>query len=613
MLVGPVFGREVVTVPRRARLYVARTAYVAALLVLISTAWLVLTGTQQVRHVGDFARFGSALFQLLAPLQLALAVIFSALLAASAVAQEKDRRTLILLLLTRLSNHELVLGKLLASLLMVLVMLAAALPVFMIAALFGGISYGQIARAFGVTLASGLVAGSLGSTIALWGQKTFQALALTALALVGWVASWEVVASGGLGAAWAGIPADTWAASFSPVRAILSATRTTVQPEPGLGALGSPVYVFLCVAAALAVVLNGVAIWRVRIWNPSREVRRQQAPADATIWGAEHDLQRAADTKTEGEEERSVHAAPGKTRRVWNNPVLWREICTWAYGRKVQVIRLSYILMIVAAFFVLRSIIASYDPAGAATIIPPIAQPLAPVLVVSLLLINALAVTSLTSERDGRALDVLLTTDLSAREIIFGKLGGVFYITREMVLAPMLLCIYVWYEGQSLAGNPFLSLESLIYLLISLLVLATFAAMLGIHSAMTYSNSRSAIGVSLGTILFLVIGIATCLRMMIAFSGSFQFQLAPFLAFMVGGTIGLFSALGVRNPSSAILLASLIAPTATFYALTSFLLQKPAPVFFATVLTYGFATAAMLVPALYEFDIATGRTTGGEE
>src|SRR3546814_9482688 len=52
---------------------------------------------------------------ILAPLQLALALFFSALLAASGVSQEKDRRTLILLLLTNLTNSELVLGKLLRS------------------------------------------------------------------------------------------------------------------------------------------------------------------------------------------------------------------------------------------------------------------------------------------------------------------------------------------------------------------------------------------------------------------------------------------------------------------------------------------------------------------
>ena len=177
MFIGPVFTRELVTAPRRMRFYVARAIYVAALLTLVSTAWLLLTGTQEVRSIGDMARFGAMAFQLLAPLQLALVLFFSALLTASAVAQEKDRRTLVLLLMTRLSNSELVLGKLLSSLLQVFVLLAAAFPLFMLIALFGGISLSQIAWVFAVTFATALAAGSIGSTLALWREKTFQTLA----------------------------------------------------------------------------------------------------------------------------------------------------------------------------------------------------------------------------------------------------------------------------------------------------------------------------------------------------------------------------------------------------------------------------------------------------
>ena len=101
MFIGPVFHRELVTAPRRPRLYLLRTAYVGGLLVLMFTAWLVLTGTHEVRNVSDFARFGSTVFQLLTVVQLALAVFFSALFTAAAVSQEKDRKTLILLLLTQ--------------------------------------------------------------------------------------------------------------------------------------------------------------------------------------------------------------------------------------------------------------------------------------------------------------------------------------------------------------------------------------------------------------------------------------------------------------------------------------------------------------------------------
>ncbi|HEX7376637.1 MAG TPA: ABC transporter permease subunit, partial [Pirellulales bacterium] len=184
MLAGPVFTRELVTAPRRARLYVARSAYVLALLVLLTTAWQVLAGTQEVRNLGDLARFGATVFAILAPLQLAVTTFFAALAAASAVAAEKDRQTLTLLLLTHLSNLELVLGKLMAAMLNVFTLILAALPLFMLLSLLGGVSFEQIGRVFAVTVASAFAAGSLGSTLALWREKTFQTLAMTAMALV---------------------------------------------------------------------------------------------------------------------------------------------------------------------------------------------------------------------------------------------------------------------------------------------------------------------------------------------------------------------------------------------------------------------------------------------
>jgi hypothetical protein len=138
-------------------------------------------------------------------------------------------------------------------------------------------------------------------------------------------------------------------------------------------------------------------------------------------------------------------------------------------------------------------------------------------------------------------------------------------------------------------------------------------ATLGIHTGITYINSRNAVAVSLGTLFFLLVGVATCMRIMMSFSGSFELQLTPFLVFMVGGAIAMFVALGLRNPSAAIGWASLACPAFTFVAITSFLQQQTLGVFLIVAATYGFTTAAMLVPAIFEFDVATGRTTGGGE
>jgi len=619
LFLGPVFIREALTTPRRPQLYVFRAIYVSVLLVLMCTAWLVLAGTQTVRNVGDMARFGSILFQILSPLQLALMVFLAAMVAASAVSQEKARRTLILLLMTRMSNLELVLGKLSASLLPVLAMWAAALPVFLLMTLFGGVSFAQVGRVFAVTLMTALVAGSLGSTIALWREKTFQTLAMTALVLVLWLAVWEAVYAVLPWERVAGLPLQTWLAGLSPVRAILLACQPQISLPEVAWTVQDGVVLFLLVSLLGVVAVNALAVLRARVWNPSREVRPGQAEQSSaeSIWGARYDLARQAvgGGSAEAEAARSAHVdarvrtARAATRRVWDNPVLWREVCTWAYGRKVLVIRAAYVLLfaMAAAGLYLALAQAAGGSGDDPTLIPPAARPLAPFLLVSLVLVNALAVTSVTNERDGQALDLLLVTDLSPKEFVFGKLWGVFWVTKEMVLLPMLLCGYVWWRGG-------LSLENLTYVLLGLAVMYVFVNMLGLHCGMNYANSRTAIGVSLGVVFFLFLGVVTCMLLMVSFSGSFQTQLGPFLAFTLGGTVGLFAVLGYRNPSQAMQLATLALPLATFYSITSFLLGKPLAVFLVTVVTYGFTTAAMMIPGIYEFDIAMGRTkTPGEE
>ena len=624
-MIGPVFNRELATAPRRPRHFLQRSVYVLALLILICTAWFVLAGTQIIQNVGDMARFGSALFQILAPLQLALVIFLAAFGVGSAVAQEKDRRTLILLLMTRLTNGELVLGKLFASLLEVLVMLTAAVPVFLFVTLLGGVSLGQVLRVFLVTFATAFAAGSLGSTLALWREKTFQTISMTALALVLWGGLWEIVYSGFAFDSLAGIDCKIWATGFSPLRAILVAAMPRVASGPIWALFGDGVNLYLTLSLSIAVALNVWAILRVRVWNPSREVRpgQEDSAEAASIWGVEHDLQlkpagEAIDSTDSAEEARSSHVdarqrtTSSKTRRVWDNPVLWREVCTWAYGRKVMLIRLAYLLLFGLASAGLYG--ATQDPAsavraaGMGAIVPATANMLGLFFLVSLVIVNALAVNSITNERDALALDLLLVTDLSPREFIFGKLGGVMWVTKEMIVLPMALCGYLWWSGS-------LSSENLVFLVGGLSVMNVFVTMLGIHCGMTYANSRTAIGVSLGTVFFLFVGVVTCLAIMISFSGSFHVQYAPFLAFIGGGSVGLYVALGFRNPSAAIMWSSLLLPIATFFAIVSFVLGNRELTIFCVISgMYGFTTMSMIVPAIAEFDIAMGRTkTAAEE
>lgn len=592
MLVGPIFTREAVTTPRKVRFFLLRALYPTILFVVTCTAWSVLTGTQVIRNTGDMARFGAILFQVLAPLQLAIFVFSSAFVAAGAVAQEKDRRTLHLLLMTRLSNGELVLGKLLASMLTLYSMLAAAIPVFMLMTLFGGIEPKQIVHIFAVTAVSMLAAGALGVTIAYWREKTFQTLTISALTLLFWEGTWQAVHAGLLGTHWGKMECSALATSFSPLQAVFAAARPSFDPSHSWWR--GDLIAFIASMLGITGAILSLAAWRVRRWNPSRQVRRQQI------------------TFADPSEKKSSPAPATKkqlpSRKVWNHPILWREMQTRPYGKKMRVIIGAYwvltALVAVGLSHAVDADLARQGQDSVGTLLPESVKPLAPFCLLSLVIVNALAVTSITTERDGLTLDLLMATDISPREFFLGKLGGVFWVTKWMVVLPMLLCGYLWIRG-GMNG------ENLVFTLVGLAVIDFFAATLGVHCGTIYSNSRQAISVSLGSLFFLFVGVVTCLMMMISFSGSFQVQLFPFIAFIVGGGIGLYVSIGMRNPSGAITAASFVVPFATFFAITSFIVQKPFTVFFVASVAYGFTAAAMLIPAMHQFDFAMGRGSKG--
>src|SRR3954451_21334602 len=181
---GAIFNREFLTVPRRDQHHTARVATVGLLWVIGITAWQATVGFTKDAALGETARFGLLLFQVTAFVQLTLLLFFSALSAASAVSQEKDRRTFVLLLLTDMRDYEIVLGKLIGALLPIIIQLLIVAPVLSLLLLLGGIDPEQVLQAVLVLLASAIAAGSLGGLIALWREKTYQALALSVLFLV---------------------------------------------------------------------------------------------------------------------------------------------------------------------------------------------------------------------------------------------------------------------------------------------------------------------------------------------------------------------------------------------------------------------------------------------
>jgi ABC-type transport system involved in multi-copper enzyme maturation permease subunit len=611
VVLGPLFLREFLTVPRRSRHYVTRAAYLGALWVVAVTAWLATLGWQRPATLGETARFGPLLFQILTVVQLALSLFFSALSAASAVAKEKDRRTFLLLLLTDLRNDEIVLGKVLGSLLPMALLLLAAVPVLMMLLLLGGVAPGQVFQALLVIAATTLAAGCLGGLIALWRDRTFQSLALTVL----WLVFYLLLVRG--------LPAVPGLTSALGERTLARcqqwldpflALQSAHYPAASEGELIAPAYGFAAVMAGLSALLVGWGLVRLRAWNPSGEPILQRERAE------EAESERPVEA---GARRASVHAAPGPVRHVGANPVLWREVYTRAYGRRPLLVKAAYLVVLaLICYYALAPLVLRGErpPFAAATGLIPVA-------VLSLLLVTAQATTAITSERDSGALDLLLVTDLTPREFIFGKLLGVCYNTKEYLLPPLLLAgVYARYGCLATPpkGYPELlgsmNATALLCVLGALVVLLAFATVLGIHVALRTQNSQMAIIHGLSTIFFLTVGTLVCLAL-ILINGRFEYQWGSFVFFLIAGVGGLWWVLGGGRPSAALSWASWVCPLSVLYAVMNVLVARPGsqesadPLipFLVIAGAFGFASAAMLVPLVSEFDVAMGRTSGGAD
>ena len=604
MFAGPIIARELLTAPRPPRFYVARASYAGLLFILMWTAWQVLVGWRDTTEIGLIARFGAILFQMFALLQLILMLFFAPLAAATAVAHEKDRRTFVLLLMTDLSDLEIVLGKLLASLLLIVSLLLAAAPVYFLCILLGGVSPTQVLEVLAVTAAAGLAGGCLGLLVALGRERTFQSLAMTVLAIVLGIALIEAVLTLAPEAAIAGV---TLRSALNPFRSILAIVSPDAQT---LGRVSRASLFFIAASTLASVTFIAYGVRKLRVWNPSSNEPRETSdePEEAfeslvelaPATGSELAPVAAEAGSTTGlhvprRSHRRLARPAGRYRRPWDNPILWRELMTRAYGSKPLLIKAAYLLCMacgVAYFYANPNLDA--DPWRPAKALLPLA-------VLSLILINAQGVTALTSERDTGALDLLLVTELSPKEFIYGKLYGVLYNAKEMVLGPILFALW-------LAARGHISGENAVFVTLDFLLLSHFSAMLGLHAAITYTNSRASVAHSLGTIFFLMVGIGLCAFLILQSERGFGRQLLSFMIFIGAGSVALFGSMGSKNPSQAMFLVALLTPFWSFYCVISLMESAFLAAFLFSVGVYGFALLAMLIPAVSDFDIALGRT-----
>src|SRR5204863_2532553 len=132
--------------------------FVGILLAGLTTVWVSEVADRPPLSIPAQVRVGQAFFQTIVAVQFALVLLAAPAATAGSVCLDKARGTLAHVLVTDLSDAEIVLGKLAARLVPVLGLVACSVPVLFLAMLLGGIDPEALVGATLVTLGVGVLA-----------------------------------------------------------------------------------------------------------------------------------------------------------------------------------------------------------------------------------------------------------------------------------------------------------------------------------------------------------------------------------------------------------------------------------------------------------------------
>jgi ABC-type transport system involved in multi-copper enzyme maturation permease subunit len=189
---GPVFMYDLVRTARRGQQLGHRSLYAVLLLGLLFAvywSWFPDSSQDSLLHehairTADKARFAGSFFTAFLGIQFALVLLATPTYTAGAIAEHKERRTLDFLLVTDLTNREIVLGALAARLGNLLLLMITGLPVVSLLEFLGGVDPELLLAAFAATAMMTLSLGGLSILISVNSRTSLSALFGTYLAVV---------------------------------------------------------------------------------------------------------------------------------------------------------------------------------------------------------------------------------------------------------------------------------------------------------------------------------------------------------------------------------------------------------------------------------------------
>jgi len=520
---NPILVRVVSGASRRVRHLWLRLVYLAALVMVVFIS-LLTSIPGQATSLTDLAKNSSVTFKYASTAQLLLMCFLAPVFTASAITQERDAKTFNILLSTPLSSAQIVLGSLMSRLYFVIMLLLSGLPVFLITMVYGGVTARQVLESFALCAATAFITGALAIFVAMIGVGTrrtifsfYLLIALYLLAgylLAQWPRTW-------IDAAPANLQGQklSWLAPLHPFLALEVALNELRAPTEGLlagrgwlaqTALAHPsgVYVAWTMLTSLALVF--FSIFFVRRGAKVGE-GGWFTPLLARLGRASGGLTRTP-------------------RTVWANPVAWREAT--ARAASGALIRWTIILAGLFAFAVLyRDYLNGGMPR---TQVPMWIAGITAIQVALAMLIAAnTAATSMTKEKESKTIEILLTTPLTPKYILWGKLRGLVSFATPLLAGPIIALVVFATTGLLRRESPpVVWFEVAIELAALLIVYTALVCVIGLRFSLNSRTNMVAVMASIGTIV-LIFGAASAVgfAMVNNSGGEFGAFFAPFTPF----------------------------------------------------------------------------------
>jgi ABC-type transport system involved in multi-copper enzyme maturation permease subunit len=183
-LFGPVFFYEALRGTRQ-RVHLYRIIYAAVLLIVVGWVWLANTqgGTKSFTQIKEQAEFAQTIFFAYFIVQMAVIVLLTPIAIASAIAEEKERRTLEFMLATDLRGREILLGKLAGRMAHMTLYLLAGLPIVALLQLLGGIDPDLLLASFAVTILTFVSLAALSILFSTLMRRSRDAIVITCIAI----------------------------------------------------------------------------------------------------------------------------------------------------------------------------------------------------------------------------------------------------------------------------------------------------------------------------------------------------------------------------------------------------------------------------------------------